>query len=91
MNGNTITNKYETNYITKTCMKNKNNDTWIIKENTHEAIISKEIYNKVQEIKKRKHKSKEISYNFLLKDLVYCGHCKMKYQYKLFKSADKKK
>lgn len=48
MNGNTITNKYETNYITKTCMKNKNNDTWIIKENTHEAIISKEIYNKVQ-------------------------------------------
>lgn len=28
--GNTIMNKYETNYMKKTCQKNKNRDTWII-------------------------------------------------------------
>ena len=89
--GNTVTNKYETNYITKTCKKNKKKDTWIIKENTHEPIISKELYDKVQEIKKGIYKKYGISYEFLLKDLVYCGHCKMKYQYKLYKSADKKR
>lgn len=89
--GNTVTNKYITNYMNKTCKENKNRDTWIIKENTHEAIISKEEYDKVQEIKAKKHKDKGTTYKFLLKDLLYCGHCKSKYQYKLFKSADKKR
>ena len=89
--GNTITNKYETNYINKTCKKNKKKDTWIIKENTHEGIVSKELYDKVQKIKKSKYKKSGISYEFLLKDLVYCGHCKMKYQYKIYKSTNKKR
>lgn len=88
--GNTVLNKYNTNYMTKTCNKNKNKDTWVIKENTHDAIISKEKYDKVQEIKKRKSKKKNITYEFLLKDLVYCGHCKLKCQYKLYKASDKK-
>ena len=30
--GNTITNKYETNYIKKTCIENKDKNKWIIKE-----------------------------------------------------------
>ena len=75
----------------KTCEKNNKKDTWIIKENTHEGIVSKELYEKVQEIKKNKHKDKGITYEYLLKDLLYCGHCKKKYQYKLYKSADRKR
>lgn len=47
-------NKYETNYIKKTCKKNRKIDTWIIKENTHEGIIERKKYNIVQEIKQRK-------------------------------------
>ena len=82
-------NKYITNYMTKTCKKNKNKDTWIIKENTHEAIIPQEKYNKVQDIKKSKFSKKENEYHFLLKDLLYCGHCKHKLQYKIYKSKDK--
>lgn len=89
--GNTIENKYITDYLKKTCKKNKNKDTWIIKENTHDGIISVEQFNRVQEIKSSKKKQSGTKYEFLLKDLVYCGHCKRKYQYKLFKSADRKR
>lgn len=87
--GNTVMNKYITNYLTKTCKKNKDRNTWIIKENTHNAIVDKEKYNKVQEIKKGKHFKKENKYQFLLKDLLYCGSCKHKLQYKIYKSKDK--
>ncbi len=66
--GNTVMNKYITNYLTKTCKKNKNRDTWIIKENTHKAIVDKKKYNKVQDIKKGKHFKRENKYQFLLKD-----------------------
>ncbi len=77
--------------MTKTCKKNKNSDTWIIKENTHEPIIEKEKYNIVQEIKAEKKGKTRIKYQFLLKDLVYCGHCNRKLQYKIYKSADKQR
>jgi len=87
--GDTVVNKYITNYMTKTCKKNKDRSTWIIKENTHEPIILKEKYKRVQEIKKGKRGKNAIKYEFLLKDLLYCGHCKHKLQYKLYKSADK--
>lgn len=83
-------NKYETNYITKTCRKNKNRDTWIIKENTHKAIISKEKYERVQEIKLQKKDMGKVKYQYLLRDLLYCGNCKRKLQYKIFKAKDKK-
>lgn len=87
--GDTVVNKYITNYMTKTCKKNKDRSTWIIKENTHEPIILKEKYKKVQEIKKGKRGKNTTKYEFLLKDILYCGHCKHKLQYKLYKSADK--
>lgn len=84
-------NKYETNYITKTCRKNKNKDTWIIKENTHEPIIEKEKYDKVQEIKLGKKGMAKVKHEYLLRDLLYCGKCKRKLQYKIYRSADKQK
>lgn len=89
--GNTIMNKYETNCIKKTCKKNKNRDTWIIKENTHEPIIEKKKYDKVQEIKLGKQSNTKVKHEFLLRDLLYCGHCKRKLQYKVYKSADKQR
>ena len=82
-------NKYETNYITKTCKKNNNKDTWIIKENTHVPIIEKEKYNKVQELKIGKSHIEKVSHKYLLQDLLYCGRCKRKLQYKIYRSADK--
>ena len=82
-------NKYETNYIKKTCKKNRKIDTWSIKENTHEGIIERKKYNIVQEIKQRKKSQTSIKHEYLLRDLLYCGHCKRKMQYKVYKSADK--
>lgn len=84
-------NKYETNYITKTCRKNNNRDTWIIKKNTHKPIISKEKYDKVQIIKIEKKSMTKVKHEYLLQGLLYCGECKRKLQYKVFKSKDKKK
>lgn len=89
--GNTIINKYNVNCINKTCIKNRKRETWIIKENTHDAIIEKEKYDKVQEIKSGKQAKIKVKHEFLLQDLVYCGHCKRKLQYKIYKSADKKR
>ena len=89
--GNTVMNKYETNYLTKTCRKNKNKDKWIIKENTHEPIIDKDVFKKVQEIKANKKGRKSVKHQYLLRDLVYCGHCKKKFQYKIYRSYDKKR
>lgn len=89
--GNTVMNKYETNYITKTCKKNKKKDTWIIKEHTHEAIIEKEKYDIVQKIKQEKKGRAGIKHEYLLRDLLYCGHCKRKMQYKVYRSADKQR
>ncbi len=87
--GNTVMNKYKTNYLTKTCTKNSNKDSWIIKENTHEPIIDKQIYIKVQEIKQEKKGQQNVKHVYLLKDLIYCGHCKKKFQYKVYRAVDK--
>lgn len=89
--GNTVMNKYETNYMTKTCKKNKKRDTWIIKENTHEAIIERKKYDRVQEIKQGKKGRESVKHEYLLRDLLYCGHCKRKMQYKVYRSADKRR
>lgn len=86
--GNTVVNKYITDYKTKSCRKNTDRKTWIIKENTHDSVISKEKYELVQKIKKSKHKDKKIKYVYLLKDLLYCGDCNHKLQYKIYKSKD---
>lgn len=89
--GNTVMNKYETNYMTKICKENRRKDTWIINENTHEPIIEKEKYDKVQEIKRGKKGRESVKHEYLLRDLLYCGNCKRKMQYKVYRSSDKQR
>lgn len=89
--GNMVMNRYETNCLTKTCKKNKNKNSWIIKENTHEPIIKKSKYDKVQEIKLGKQAKLKVRHEYLLRDLLYCGNCKRKLQYKIYKSVDKQR
>lgn len=79
--GALILNKYETDYTTKKTKKTPSKD-WIIKEDTHEAIIDKETFYKVQEILKNKYYKPKQKYEYLLKDLVYCKECGNKMQYK---------
>lgn len=86
--GDTIQNKYITDYMKKTCKKNTDKKTWIIKNNTHDSIITKEQYQKVQEIKEKKRSNKKNKYEYLLKDLLYCGNCNHKLQYKTTKTKN---
>ena len=79
--GALVINKYKTDYLTKKTIKTKVED-WEIIEDTHEAIIDKDLFDKVQEIIKNKFFEPKQKYQYLLRDLVYCGHCGNKMQYK---------
>lgn len=79
--GALIINKYQTDYKTKKEKLTKRED-WIFKENTHEAIIDKETFDMVQAMLDKKFHKPKTKYEYLLRDLVYCGHCGAKMQYK---------
>ena len=79
--GALILNKYNTNYKTKKSKATKRED-WILKENTHEPIIDKETFDKVQALLDKKFHKPKRRYEYLLRDLVFCGHCGARMQYK---------
>ena len=79
--GRMILNKYDTNLtLKKRIVERKCNYKYI--ENTHEAIVSVEDYEKVQDKKGRRRKEQFKSYVYLLKGLVYCKNCGRKLIYK---------
>lgn len=60
---------------------NINRQQQIITENTHEAIISQEIYNKVHSNNKyENYKRNENIYYTVLSKYMYCGECKNKFR-----------
>ena len=79
--GALVLNKYESDYLTKKVKKTPR-EKWILKENTHDAIIDKETFEEVQKMLEDKFYKPKKKYEYLLKDLVYCGHCKARMQYK---------
>jgi hypothetical protein len=53
---------------------------WLITENKHEAIISRELFDRVQEIRKNADKSQNKRYDTpkkenMFKGKIFCGHC----------------
>ena len=78
--GKMIINKAYSDYRTKKIIKTPKEE-WIFLEETHEPIITQEDFDEVQRIFERVPKPKRI-YEYLLRDLVYCGHCKARMQYK---------
>lgn len=79
--GKMIINKSKSNIKTKKRKKTPKGD-WIFVENTHEPIICQEKFEKVEEIRNKKFSKPKVKYEYLLRDLVYCGHCNAKMQYK---------
>lgn len=79
--GKMIINKSKSNIKTKKRKKTPKED-WIFVENTHEPIICQEQFEKVEEIRNKKFSKPKVKYEYLLRDLVYCGHCNAKMQYK---------
>ena len=79
--GSLILNKYESDYMTKKVKKTPK-EKWILKENTHQPIIDKKTFDIVQQMLEKKYNKPKRKYEYLLRDLVYCGHCKSRMQYK---------
>ena len=73
--GNTVQNKcVSVSYKVKK-RKQKNESEYIRVENTHEAIISKELFTKVQEILRCKKSISSQKHDELLKGLIFCHNC----------------
>ena len=73
--GNTVQNKcVSVSYKVKK-RKHKNENEYIRVENTHEAIISKELFTKVQEILKSRKSMSAPKHDELLKGLIFCHNC----------------
>lgn len=73
--GNTVQNKcVSVSYKVKK-RKHKNENEYIRVQNTHEAIISKELFTKVQEILKSKKSISAPKHDELLKGLIFCHNC----------------
>ena len=76
--GDLVQSKYKNiSYKVHKQIKNKEED-WIVVENTHEPIIDKERFFKIQELRKnRKYNwNKRVEDNSIFKDLVICSNCK---------------
>ena len=79
--GKMIINKYVTDYRTKKTKKTPR-EKWILVQGKQEPLVSIEDYEKVQQMLKDKFSKPKQKYEYLLKGLVYCGHCKSRLQYK---------
>lgn len=73
--GNTVQNKCTSISYKIKKKRKKNPEEYIRVENTHEAIISKELFYKVQEIMKNKRNLSATKHDFLFKGLMFCHNC----------------
>ena len=73
--GNMVQRRSEkVSYKVQKCRKVPKED-WIIVCNTHEAIIEKAVYEKVGELVKCRKSTRQRTYDYLLKGLIYCHEC----------------
>ena len=85
--GNTIQNKksiisYKVKKIKTVEKKNQ-----IRVDNTHEAIIDKDLFERVTYIIEKRGANNKLKYDYLLRGLLYCYHCKKKLQIVLKKNS----
>lgn len=62
------------NYKTKKCVRQPRKD-WVVVENTHEPIIDRETFDKVQRLVSSRRHTRSRTYDFLLKGLIFCHEC----------------
>lgn len=79
--GQMVINKYDSDYRTKKIRKTPR-EKWILIEGKHKPLVSKEDYEQVQQMLKGKFIKPTQKYDYLLRGLVFCGHCKARMQYK---------
>ncbi len=85
--GNTIQNKkIVVSYKVKK-IRTVEKENQIRVNNTHEPIIDKDIFEKVNSILEKRGTNTKLKYDYLLRGLLYCYHCKRKLQIVLKKNS----
>lgn len=85
--GNTVQNKKTIISYKVKKVKNVDKSQYIRVNNTHEAIIDKDTFEKVQCIIEKRGTNTRPKYDYLLRGLLYCYHCKRKLQIVLKKNS----
>lgn len=79
--GQMIINKYVTDYRTKKTKKTPR-ENWILVNGKHKPLVTQSDYDLVQRKLDENFNKPKQKYDYLLRGLVYCGHCKSRLQYK---------
>ena len=85
--GNTVQNKKSVVSYKVHKMRTVEKENQIRVNNTHEAIINKDTFEKVQCILEKRGTNTKLKYDYLLRGLLYCYHCKRKLQIVLKKNS----
>lgn len=85
--GNTIQNKKTVVSYKVKKIRTVEKENQIRVNNTHEAIIDKDTFEKVQCIIEKRGTNTKLKYDYLLRGLLYCYHCKRKLQIVLKKNS----
>ncbi len=87
--GNTVQNKKTVISYKVKKIRSVEKQNQIRVNNTHESIIDKDTFDKVQCILEKRGTNTQLKYDYLLRGLLYCYHCKRKLQI-VFKKNSKK-
>ena len=85
--GNTVQNKKSVISYKVKKIRTIEKENQIRVDNTHEAIIDKDTFEKVQCIIEKRGTNTKLKYDYLLRGLLYCYHCKRKLQIVLKKNS----
>lgn len=85
--GNTIQNKKTVVSYKVHKIRTVEKENQIRVNNTHEAIINKDTFEKVRCILEKRGTNTKLKYDYLLRGLLYCYHCKRKLQIVLKKNS----
>ena len=85
--GNTVQNKKSVISYKVKKIRPIEKENQIRVNNTHEAIIDKDTFEKVQCILEKRGTNTKLKYDYLLRGLLYCYHCKRKLQIVLKKNS----
>ena len=85
--GNTIQNKKSVVSYKVKKIRTVEKENQIRVDNTHEPIIDKDTFEKVQCIIEKRGTNTKLKYDYLLRGLLYCYHCKRKLQIVLKKNS----
>ncbi len=85
--GNTVQNKKSVISYKVKKIRTVEKENQIRVNNTHEAIIDKDTFEKVQCILEKRGTNTKLKHDYLLRGLLYCYHCKRKLQIVLKKNS----